>query len=131
MERFIWFSGQGEDDFELESSKKIYLFVDEMKITRSTLSKKMMDFLGSIGGLVHLLIDTSGMNKIAWDYQDPLEIDVLMGTFKCTLNLSRLLNRVCFLALNGELYIKRAACEFLHSIFTLVIGNAAEYKSSK
>jgi hypothetical protein len=27
--------------------------------------------------------------------------------------------------------MKRAACEFLHSIFTLVIGNAAEYKSSK
>lgn len=72
-----------------------------MKITRVSLAKKIMDFLGSIGGLVHLLIDTSGSNKIAWDYQDPLEIDVLMGTFKCTLNLSRLLNRVCFLALNG------------------------------
>ena len=60
-----------------------------------------MEFLGSIGGLVHLLVDTSSMNSVTWDYQDPLEIDVLMGTFKCTLNLSKLLNRICFLALNG------------------------------
>lgn len=27
MERFIWLSGQGEEEYELESSKKIYLFV--------------------------------------------------------------------------------------------------------
>jgi hypothetical protein len=72
-----------------------------MKITKDSLAKKIMDFLGSIGGLSHLLIDSSGNNKITWDYEDPLEIDVLMGTFKCTLNLSRLLNRTCFLALNG------------------------------
>ena len=54
-----------------------------------------------------------------------------MVNFKCTLNLSKLLNRICFLALNGELNIKKASCEFLHSILIMVIGNAAEYKSSK
>lgn len=60
-----------------------------------------MDFLGSIGGLAHLLVDNSSSNLASWDCQYPLEIDVLMGNMKCTLNLSKLLNRLCFLALNG------------------------------
>jgi hypothetical protein len=81
-----------------------------MKVTKETVAKKIMDFLGSIGGLVHLLVDNSKSNSITWDYQDPLEINVLMGTFKCTFNLSKLLNRTCFLALNGERNIKNAAC---------------------
>ena len=95
------------------------------------ISKKIMDFLGSIGGLAHLLVDNSSSNSVAWDCQYPLEIDVLMGNLKYILDVSKVINRICFLALNGELNIKKASCEFLHSAFTVVIGNAAEYKRTK
>jgi hypothetical protein len=43
-----------------------------MKLTQNLISKKIMDFLGSIGGLSHLLVDNSSASLITWDYQDPL-----------------------------------------------------------
>ena len=65
-------TGQGEEDYELESSKKIYLFAEEMKINKQSIEKKIMDFLGSIGGLAHLLVDNLNTNLTTWDYQDAL-----------------------------------------------------------
>jgi hypothetical protein len=69
-----------------------------------------MNFLGSIGGLVHLLVNNTNKNYVSWDYQCKLDIEILMSDRKFTLNLTSVLDRACFLALNGEKNIKKASC---------------------
>jgi hypothetical protein len=38
-----------------------------------------MKFLGSIGGIAHMMVDNSTKDYISWDYYCKLDLSVVMG----------------------------------------------------
>jgi hypothetical protein len=58
--------------------------------------------LGSLGGLCHQLVDNKNKDHISWDYDCKLEVEINILNEKLSLNLSRMLNRICWLSVNGK-----------------------------
>lgn len=53
---------------------KAHLFLSEQKITRQSISEEVLSFLGSLGGLCHLLVDSRNNDHISWDFDCHLSL---------------------------------------------------------
>ena len=59
------------------------VLLSELHIDRNLIVDKVRFFLGSIGGLSHLIVDeTYSESLLALDYQSPITINVPIGTRK-------------------------------------------------
>ena len=100
---------------------KAHLFLYEQNLKKKDISEEVLSFLGSLGGMCHLLVDNKNHDHISWDFDCHLSVDVIILNNKFTINLARILNRACLLAASGGDDVKIVACEFLHAIVTYVI----------
>ena len=91
----------------------------------------MLSFIGSLGGLCHQLVDNKTKDHISWDYDCRLQVEVNILNDNIELNLTRLLNRACWLAINGKDDVKIVACEFLHAVITYVIEEIVSNRMTK
>ena len=73
----------------------------EREVGREKVKQKIMAFLGDVGGMVHLLVDNKTHNHATWALTCKVELDLLMANTKYSINLMGVLDRMCFLALNG------------------------------
>jgi hypothetical protein len=81
---------------------RAHLFLSEQKITRQSISEEVLSFLGSLGGLCHLLVDKQNNDHISWDFDCHLTVELSILNDKYNINITKLLNRTCWLAINGR-----------------------------
>ncbi|KAI9317521.1 hypothetical protein BX666DRAFT_1633731 [Dichotomocladium elegans] len=100
---------------------------------------RMMCFLGRIGGINKLMIKTQMAEKVkyleqcassqqivAWDPDRKLKFNLPFPNARIELNLDEILPRICELSeLAPDRQVKVAACELLHGIVIMMIGNSA------
>lgn len=84
-----------------------------------------MKFLGSVGGIAHLMVEGSTKDYISWDYYCKLDLSVSLSGHNININLTKLLSRTCWLMLHGTEVQKIVSSEFMHAIVIYVIGRAA------
>ncbi len=60
-----------------------------------------MKFLGSIGGISHMMVENSTKDYISWDYYCKIDLTVIMGGDSIDINLTKMLSRTCWLMLHG------------------------------
>lgn len=61
-----------------------------------------MKFLGSIGGISHMMVENSTKDYISWDFYCKLDLSVVMGGENIDINLTKLLARTNWLMLHGS-----------------------------
>ena len=91
----------------------------------------MLSFLGALGGSCHLLVDNKNHDHIAWDFDCHLTVEVNILNDNYSLNLTRILSRACWLAINGGDEVKIVGCEFIHAVITYVIEEVFETRIKK
>ncbi|ORE12935.1 hypothetical protein BCV71DRAFT_230098, partial [Rhizopus microsporus] len=95
------------------------------------LQLRMMRFLGRLGGKNKQLLinDKDGMQKndmLAWDPVKRLKIHLPFQNAKVDIYMDEFLPRICELAESSpDRRVKVAACESLHSLIILMLGNSA------
>lgn len=70
--------------------------LSETEQTNNALMMLVKNFLGSIGGLCHMIVD-SKINKdtlLAWDYESPLTFPIPLGARKFDIRIGTLLPRI-------------------------------------
>lgn len=124
LEKYINFS---KADAETDDKEEVqaYLFLYEREIKRSEISKRVMKFLGSVGGISHSMVENTTKDYISWDYHCKLDLSIVMGGEDYNLNLTKLLSRTCWLMVNGREAQKIVSSEFMHAIVVYMIGRAA------
>lgn len=110
---------------------KSQLFLFEQALSRKELSNAVLAFLGSLGGLSHSLVDSSNKDHISWDYDCHLKMEVEILKEAFWVNLVRVLDRVCWLCVNGKEEVKIVACELLHAQVCYVVEEIVSNKMEK
>lgn len=110
---------------------KPQLFLFEQKLSREDISDAVLAFLGSLGGLCHSLVDNSNKDHISWDYDCELKVAVEILKEPFSVNLVRVLDRVCWLSVNGKEELKVVACELLHAKVSFVVEEVVSNRMAK
>ncbi len=77
------------------------MFLKEREVGGQQVRDRIMAFLGDVGGMLHLLVDRKTASHATWALTCKVELDLLMANTKYSINLMGVLDRMCFLALNG------------------------------
>ena len=78
-----------------------------------------------------MLVNNTSTDHISWDYDCRLDLQIVILNEKYELNLVRVLNRVCWLAINGGDQIKIVACELIHAVITYSVEEIYSKKMTK
>ncbi|KAI8877666.1 hypothetical protein K501DRAFT_306200, partial [Backusella circina FSU 941] len=92
------------------------------------LQLQMMRYLGRLGAKSKQLLQSGEVRDdlISWDPKKHLKIDIPFPNAKAEVSMGEMLPRVCTLAESSpDRHIKIAACELLHSLVLVMIGNSA------
>ena len=106
----------------------------EASYTQKLLVSKVKLFLGSIGGLAHMIVDAKhDMNEqelVSWDYEAPLTFPLPLANKKVDIRIGHILPRLLTLCQEGSKEkVKVTAGELLHSILTYLIGKSANLRN--
>lgn len=121
----------------------------ETNITKTTVCDAVLNFLGRIGGLNHMIISSDFRNTsveaelgrefvnggkqdskyeklIAWDHENQLTFPLPLFSKKIDVNVSKILPRVISLVTSStDRKTKLTACELLHTVVVYMIGQTA------
>ena len=135
----------------LEIENKFNLKIREASIVKAQVTQQVLEFLGKIGGLNHMIIssdfvdsnidrnlvkefydnddndlgDSRKLNLISWDHDNKLIFSLPMFQKRIDLDLTKILPRIVELASTSTTRkIKIVSCELLHSIIIYMIGKS-------
>ncbi len=78
-----------------------------------------------------MLVDNKNSDHISWDFDCHLSVEVIILNEKYNISLTKILNRACWLAINGRDEVKIVACELIHAVITYVIEEIVSNKITK
>ncbi|CAD8069351.1 unnamed protein product [Paramecium sonneborni] len=103
------------------------VLLSEQHIDQNHIVEKVRYFLGSIGGLCHLIVDeTYNESLLALDYNSPITINIPVGQRKLKIRFGQFLERILNLCLYAPLEKSKIyACELLQAFIIYMIGDQA------
>jgi hypothetical protein len=118
----------------VDSTKPFMKLLTEKSFTQRLLVTRVKHFLGSIGGLMHMVVDATHdlgeQDLVSWDYEAPLTFPLPLGNRKVDIRIGHLLPRVlAMIATAQKEKAKVVAGELLHSVLTFLIGKSASLRN--